>query len=77
MGWIQNAPDSVQEKSTWPTILAVCVTLTTVMSTTVALRGYVRGYMLKTVGYDDYVILLSAVCTLTTAFPLKLTFSDM
>jgi len=64
MGWIQNASDSVQEKSTYPTILAVCITLTIIMTTTVALRGYVRGYMLKTIGWDDWVILSSAVSVL-------------
>lgn len=61
MVWVHNATEAIDSKSQWPKILAVCVTLTCVMTTTVGLRGYVRGYMLKTVGYDDWVIAFSAV----------------
>lgn len=61
MLWVQHASQAVNDKSQWPTILAVVLSLTVVMVTTVALRGYVRGFMLKTIGKDDWVILFSAV----------------
>ena len=64
MVWVQNATPEIDARSQWPTILAVCLCLTILMTVTVGLRGYVRVIMLKTVGNDDWVILASAVsCT--------------
>lgn len=64
--WVHNATQEVDAKSNWPTIFAVVVVLTIVMTTTVGLRGYVRGVMLKTMGKDDWVILFSAVCAFSS-----------
>lgn len=61
MVWVHNASQAVDDKSQWPTILAVCLILTVFMVITVGLRGYVRGVMLKAVGADDWVILFSMV----------------
>lgn len=63
MTWVQNASPAIDAKSQWPTILAVCIILTTIMVTTVGLRGYVRVVLLKTVGGDDWVILFSCLCS--------------
>ena len=62
--WVHNVTPEVSDRSQWPTILAVCTTLTIAMVTTVALRAYVRGAMLKTIGYDDWIIFFSAVSAL-------------
>lgn len=59
--WVHNVTPEVNDKSQWPTILAVCTTLTIAMVTTVGLRAYVRGVMLKTIGLDDWIIFLSCV----------------
>lgn len=63
MLWVHNASPEVNATSQWRTILAVCICLTVIMTVTVGLRGYVRGIMLKTIGYDDWAILFSAVST--------------
>lgn len=65
--WVENASQEINDRSQWPTILAVVLVLTLVMVTTVGLRGYVRGIMLKTIGKDDWVILFSAVRILLLA----------
>jgi hypothetical protein len=59
--WVHNASEETNAISQWPVILAVCVSLTVVMTTIVALRFYVRAIMLKAIGKDDWVILFSAV----------------
>lgn len=61
MVWVHNATPEIDARSQWPTILAVCLTLTIIMTATAGLRGYIRVVMLKTVGLDDWVIFLSAV----------------
>ena len=61
MVWVYNASPEVSSISDWPKIIAVCVTLTTLMSFTVGLRLYVRMRMIKSVGIDDYVMLFSMV----------------
>lgn len=61
MTWVHNASPEVDAKSQWPTIVAVCIALTFVMTVTVGLRDYTRAIMLKTLWADDWVILFSAV----------------
>lgn len=61
MTWVHNASPEVDAESQWPTIVAVCIALTFVMTVTVGLRGYTRAIMLKTLWADDWVILFSAV----------------
>lgn len=61
MTWVHNADPAVDAQSEWPTIVAVCISLTALMATTVGLRLYVRAWMIKSVGIDDYVMLFSMV----------------
>lgn len=61
MTWVHNATPAVDAQSEWPTIIAVCISLTMLMATTVGLRLYVRAWMIKSVGVDDYVMLFSMV----------------
>ena len=63
MIWVQNASPEVDAQSEWPLIVAVCITLSTIMTMCVALRLYVRTYMIKSLGTDDYVIIFSMVRT--------------
>ena len=60
-GWVHNAPPEVNAISRYPTILAVCISLTAVMTAIIAVRGYVRAVMLKSIGADDWTILFSGV----------------
>lgn len=59
--WVFNASPAVNELSQWPEILGVCLSLSFLMTAIVMLRFYVRFYMIRSVGIDDYVILFSAV----------------
>lgn len=61
MLWVYNASAAVNAESNYPTILGVSVPLVVLMFTVVCLRFYVRGYMLKVVGLDDWVIAVGAV----------------
>lgn len=69
MGWTYNTenPDAVTNA---PTIAAVGITFTTVSFFVVALRVYVRGWMIKAVGADDWIMIftwVSLMHILTTA----------
>ncbi|KAJ4985322.1 integral membrane protein [Stagonosporopsis vannaccii] len=57
MGWAYNTPDNVANDG--PRISVVAVVLTIVSLSILLLRLYVRGYMLKAVGADDYVLCFS------------------
>lgn len=61
MQWVHNASPELNAQSDWPKILGICLSLTTLMSLTVSLRIYVRAWMIKSLGIDDYVILFSMV----------------
>ena len=61
MVWINNGNAHLDEVSNWRTILATCIALPVVTTLVVALRGYVRGRLLRNLGADDYVIFCSAV----------------
>jgi hypothetical protein len=61
MGWIQNASPEVDAASNYPTIIAVCISVTAFMMIIVSLRLYVRAHMLHVMGLDDWTILFSAV----------------
>ncbi|ETN44524.1 uncharacterized protein HMPREF1541_10194 [Cyphellophora europaea CBS 101466] len=67
MIWVQNASPEVDAQSEWPLIVAVCITLSTIMTMCVALRLYVRTYMIKSLGTDDYVIIFSMLCGISYA----------
>ncbi|KAI9892305.1 MAG: hypothetical protein M1814_001504 [Vezdaea aestivalis] len=61
--WVHNGSPTIDDGSQYPTIVAVCVTLTAWMLVIVCLRGYVRAVMLRSFGADDWTILFSAVCS--------------
>lgn len=62
MVWVHSASPEVDAQSKWHVILAVCVSLTVLMTITVAARLYVRASMIRSVGVDDYVMLFSCIC---------------
>lgn len=64
MTWVHGASPNVDAQAKWPTILAVCVSLTALMTATVGLRVYVRVFMIKSFGIDDYVMLISCLCSI-------------
>jgi hypothetical protein len=59
--WVHNGSTELDHESKYKQILAVSIVLTVVMSIVVVLRGYVRGFMLKTLGWDDFIIFFAAV----------------
>jgi len=62
-GWVENASPAVDDASNYPEIIAVCVCLTVFMTVFVGLRVYVRAFMLKVMGIDDWITVFSAVCS--------------
>ncbi|KAI3530523.1 integral membrane protein [Colletotrichum filicis] len=56
-GWTYNTPDDVPTDG--PRITAVCLTFTIIALLLVCLRWYVRTTLVKAVGYDDWVIVVS------------------
>ncbi|KAK1689503.1 integral membrane protein [Colletotrichum godetiae] len=56
-GWTYNTPDDVPTDG--PRITAVCLTFTIIALLLVCLRWYVRTTLVKAVGYDDWVIIVS------------------
>jgi hypothetical protein len=63
-GWVENASPAVDSASEYPEIIAVCVCLALFMTALVGLRVYVRAFMLKTMGVDDWIIVFSAICSI-------------
>jgi hypothetical protein len=59
--WVHNGSVELDSESRYKQILAVSITLTVIMSVVVCLRAYVRAFMLKTLGADDWVIFVLAV----------------
>jgi hypothetical protein len=59
--WVQNTSQGVNDVSNYPTIIAVCICMTTFMMCVVGLRVYVRASMLKLFGLDDWIVVFSAV----------------
>jgi hypothetical protein len=59
--WVYNASPEVSEQSNYRTILGVGTTLLVLMVITIAARLYVRIFMLKAPGWDDWVITAAAV----------------
>ncbi|KAK2812125.1 hypothetical protein FQN49_008396, partial [Arthroderma sp. PD_2] len=62
MQWVYHATPEVNAISQYPTILAVCISLSFVMTVVVGLRVWVRVVMKKSFGVDDAVIVSSAIC---------------
>ena len=56
MAWVLNASDEVNARSDYPTIIAVCLVLTILMTVVVVLRIYVHASV-RQIGSDDCVIL--------------------
>jgi len=63
-GWVENASPAVDHAAKYPEIIAVCVCLTLFMMVLVGLRIYVRAFMLKVMGVDDWIIIFTAVCSI-------------
>ncbi|TVY40006.1 Satratoxin biosynthesis SC1 cluster protein [Lachnellula subtilissima] len=63
MGWTYNTLNPHAETDA-PTIAAVGVTFTTASFIIICLRMYVRGFMIKAVGVDDWVIVATWPCSL-------------
>lgn len=61
MQWVYHVSPEVNAISQYPTILAVCISLTFVMTVVVCLRVWVRAVWKKSFGVDDAVIVSSAV----------------
>lgn len=64
--WVYYVSPEVNAISQYPTILAVCISLTFVMTVVVCLRIWVRAVWKKSFGVDDAVIVSSAVCIYIT-----------
>ncbi|KAK2008049.1 integral membrane protein [Colletotrichum eremochloae] len=56
-GWTYNTP--ADTPTTGPHIAALCIVFTSVALLLVCLRLYVRTILVKAVGYDDWVIIIS------------------
>lgn len=61
--WVHNATQEVNDASQWPMIVAVTILLSSLMTGIVALRLYARARIAKAIGADDYIILVTAVCS--------------
>lgn len=61
MKWVEDASAETNKQSRYPTVVSVCIVMTTLMMTVVALRTYVRSCLVRSLGMDDYMTLLSAV----------------
>ena len=77
MTWVHHAAPEVDAVSKWPTIVGVCVGLTTLMVITVGARLYVRAWMIKSMGIDDWIMLFSAVSTRSNDVDKALINTDM
>jgi hypothetical protein len=59
MQWVHNLAPGIVSQA--PMIIPVCVALTVLAVAATLLRCYVRIFMLKTFGADDWVIVFSVV----------------
>ncbi|KAL1966147.1 hypothetical protein VTN77DRAFT_4699 [Rasamsonia byssochlamydoides] len=60
MGWVYDASPEVVAQSKYPTIIAVCVVLTTLMVMTVLARIWIRVQQGRT-GPDDYIVFFGMI----------------
>ncbi|KAF5651171.1 integral membrane protein PTH11 [Fusarium sp. NRRL 25303] len=60
-GWTYNAPSG--SPTDGPQITSIAVVFTAVALLTVLLRVYVRGFMLKSVGADDWIIIATWIAS--------------
>ncbi|EWZ47232.1 hypothetical protein FOCG_16544 [Fusarium oxysporum f. sp. radicis-lycopersici 26381] len=60
-GWTYNAPSG--SPTDGPQITSIAVVFTAVALLTVLLRVYVRGFMLKSVGADDWIIIVTWIAS--------------
>ncbi|EZF11686.1 hypothetical protein H113_07277 [Trichophyton rubrum MR1459] len=68
--WVYYVSPEVNAISQYPTILAVCISLTFVMTVVVCLRIWVRAVWKKSFGVDDAVIVSSA-CVVHNSVPAR------
>ncbi|KAK2738251.1 hypothetical protein FQN57_007114 [Myotisia sp. PD_48] len=64
MPWVQNASPELNDISQYPTIIAVCTSLSTITAIIVGLRVWVRLRLKKSFGFDDVVIVSTAVLSI-------------
>ncbi|KAL1972578.1 hypothetical protein VTN31DRAFT_6992 [Thermomyces dupontii] len=83
MGWVYNATPEQNAMSNYPTVIAVCVALTVLMTGTVSTRLLVRTYQGR-IGADDYIVLVgmifsivySSLCITQTRYGLGLPLDE-
>ncbi|KAG9196427.1 hypothetical protein G6011_01548 [Alternaria panax] len=61
MGWTYNTPDDVANDG--PHISAVAIVFTAVSFLVLSLRFYVRGYMIKAIGPDDWILITTWIAS--------------
>lgn len=62
--WIHNGTEHLDAISDYRTILGVCIVLPIITTLIVLMRLYTRGHILHSLGFDDWVILASALCAI-------------
>lgn len=61
MGWIWYTSPAISSQSRYRSIVGVAMSLTALMTVVVAARFYVRWSIVRKLGKDDYVTIISAV----------------
>lgn len=61
MPWVLHTSESVSNRSDYPAILGVFLSLTATMVLAVATRTYAKAKIVKRVGWDDATIIFTAV----------------
>lgn len=61
MPWVQHASPEVNAVSEYPSIIKVCVSLTTIMAACVGLRAYIRIFVVRHLGVDDVITIVAGV----------------
>jgi hypothetical protein len=63
MVWVENASPQVDTQSQYPTIVIICIVLSTLSITIVSIRLWIR-HRARGLGTDDYVAGLSMIFAL-------------
>ncbi|RII10599.1 hypothetical protein CUC08_Gglean006594 [Alternaria sp. MG1] len=63
MGWTYNTPDDAANDG--PHITAVAIIFTALSLSILSLRFYVRGWMIKAIGADDWILIATWVSSYT------------
>lgn len=75
MTWVYYATPELEALSKWPRIMAVCISLTSLMTATVLTRLWARTCMVKSIGIDDYIMAVSMVGADVLRWEVELTSS--